>query len=380
MTKQHAIAGVGIRPSVLLVDDVEANLVALEAHLCDLNCDLVTALSGNEALRQLLHREFALILLDVQMPEMDGYEVARYARDNPKTRDVPIIFVTALRENEDHLLQGYGSGAVDFLFKPINPYVLRSKVQVFLDLHLSHERKRAIEKLQESVRMRDEFLSIASHELKTPLTALMLHQQRVLRALRKTPEIPTPGFVALIESAVKQAGRLAQLINVLLDFSRISMDRLKLELSEVALREVVKEAVANLSEILTKAGCAIDLQADSPVVGVWDRSRVEEIINNLLSNAVKFAPGKPVEIAIVENGGFASLTVHDHGIGIANDDQERIFNRFERAVPASNFGGLGLGLYISRRIAEAHGGSLRVSSEIGQGATFTVQLPLRPAG
>jgi len=124
----------GPRPGVLLVDDIAANLLALEAQLGALPCDLVRASNGNEALRQLLKRPFAVMLLDVQMPGMDGYEVARYARENPQTRDVPIIFVTAMHESEENTLRGYGAGAVDFLFKPVNSYVLRSKVQVFLDL------------------------------------------------------------------------------------------------------------------------------------------------------------------------------------------------------------------------------------------------------
>src|SRR3954451_15280814 len=128
------------KPSVLLVDDVPANLVALEALLDDMGCELVRAEGGNAALRELLRREFAVMLLDVQMPEIDGYEVARYVRENPATRDVPIIFLTATLRNEEGLLRGYGSGAVDYLLKPLNATILRAKVRVFLDLYLSRQR------------------------------------------------------------------------------------------------------------------------------------------------------------------------------------------------------------------------------------------------
>jgi CheY-like chemotaxis protein len=137
------------RPNVLLVDDVEANLIALEAQLSSLSCNLVRASSGNDGLRELLKREFAVMLLDVQMPDMDGYEMAAFARENPATRELPIIFVTAMLETEETALRGYGTGAVDFLFKPVNPHILRSKVQVFLDLYESRR------KLAETVAARE---------------------------------------------------------------------------------------------------------------------------------------------------------------------------------------------------------------------------------
>src|SRR5437868_2737872 len=162
-----------LRPSILIVDDIEANLVALEAQLGNLGCEVIRAASGNEALRQLLKREYAVMLLDVQMPDMDGYEVARYARDNPATREVPIIFLTAMNSSEDNILRGYGTGAVDFLLKPINPRVLRGKVQVFLDLYLGRLRlteeveahKKTLAELEVANAALRHFTSAASHDL-----------------------------------------------------------------------------------------------------------------------------------------------------------------------------------------------------------------------
>src|SRR4051812_46817746 len=177
----------GTSPHVLLVDDTEANLVALEALLSDLPCQPVRARSGNEALRQLLRHDFAVLLLDVQMPEMDGFEVAHYARENPATREVPIIFLTAMHSGEDNVLRAYGSGAVDFLLKPINPRVLRGKVQVFLDLFLSRRRLaeevQAHEKTLAELELANEalrhFTNAASHDLREPLRGL----QGLLQAL-----------------------------------------------------------------------------------------------------------------------------------------------------------------------------------------------------
>jgi CheY-like chemotaxis protein len=168
-------------PNVLLVDDIEANLIALEAQLGSLSCNLVRASNGNDALRELLKREFAVMLLDVQMPEMDGYEVATYARENPATSQVPIIFVTAMLETEEKVLSGYGSGAVDFLFKPVNPYILRSKVQIFLDLYTGRRKvERAVEAHEKTLKDLEAFNYSVSHDLRAPLRPLDGFSQALL--------------------------------------------------------------------------------------------------------------------------------------------------------------------------------------------------------
>ncbi len=336
------------------------------------------ATSGNEALRQLLKREFAVMLLDVQMPGMSGYEVAALARADTTTREVPIIFVTAMHPTEEIVLRGYGSGAVDVLFKPIDPFILRSKVAVFLDLYAGRERKRIIETLEESLRARDEFLAIAAHELRTPLTAIQLEQEMILRRMRQRPTaFPDAKLVAMGEKAIRMTSRLERLVNTLLDVSRITTGRLSLELGTVDLVALARDVTAQFDEMLMRAGCVAEISSRAPtVIGRWDRARIEEVIGNLLANAVKFAPGSPIEISVTGDGDRARLAVRDHGIGIPPEDQARVFDRFERAVSSRNYGGLGLGLYITRRIVEAHGGSISLESTPGQGATFTVSLPV----
>jgi PAS domain S-box-containing protein len=232
---------------------------------------------------------------------------------------------------------------------------------------------------QEAVKVRDEFLSIASHELKTPLTPLLLHIQSIQRLAASSSELPSNRVAAKLDTIERQVDRLDKLVNSLLDISRITGQRLQVECDEnVDLVETVKEIATRFSVEMTQKGCTLELDAPGDVVGRWDRLRVEQIISNLLSNAIKFGAGRPIEVTVKSEDGFAVLTVRDLGIGIAPEDQARIFERFERAVAMRHYGGFGLGLWIVRQIVEALGGSIRVSSRVGAGSLFTVELPLVP--
>ncbi|HZH78603.1 MAG TPA: PAS domain-containing sensor histidine kinase, partial [Archangium sp.] len=243
------------------------------------------------------------------------------------------------------------------------------------------ERERLLRELQEAVTARDEFLSIASHELKTPLTSVKLNlsalAQRTERAVEKTDEAGSRRLLRIHG----QIDRLAKLVNSLLDVSRISANRLDFHLEEVDLGEVLQDALGQLKEELDRARCALRLRTDAGVLGRWDRLRLDQVVSNLLTNAIKYGPGRPVEVDLQRLGKSARLVVRDHGIGISAQDQERIFERFERAVSIQHYGGFGLGLWISRQIVEGLGGSIAVHSEPGMGSTFVVELPLEgPSG
>jgi predicted ATPase/signal transduction histidine kinase len=229
---------------------------------------------------------------------------------------------------------------------------------------------------QKAVRARDEFFTVASHELHTPVTSLSLAVQSMRRAAPSAWLVDPQAMGRSLELASRQAARLTRLTNDLLDVSRMDADRLLLELTDVDLGALVREVVERFELDLVRSRCAIVIQVGSPVVGRWDRCRVDQVITNLLSNAIKFGAGKPIELFFGAERGAARLTVRDHGIGIAPAQQGRIFGRFERAVSDQHYGGLGLGLYISQKIVEAHGGSIRVHSEPGAGATFTIELPV----
>jgi signal transduction histidine kinase len=233
---------------------------------------------------------------------------------------------------------------------------------------------------REGVRARDEFLSVASHELYTPLATLTLQLDEIMRNHRAaTPEGDAERMLKGLGRARRQVDRLSRLVMNLLDVSRLAADALPLSPADTDLVAITREVVEQFTPDLTRAGCAVRLEAPATLVGNWDPLRLTQVVTNLISNALKYGAGAPIEVVLATRGSNARLTVRDHGIGIAAADVERVFGRFERAVSARHYGGLGLGLYITRQVVEAHGGAIRVSSHTGQGSTFEVDLPLAPA-
>lgn len=241
--------------------------------------------------------------------------------------------------------------------------------------------QRAQTALQEAIRVRDAFLSIAGHELKTPLTTLQLQLQSLGRMLvERHAELSVERAARKMEAASRQSERLAILIGQLLDVSRINAGRLLLDLRPMDLAALVRDVAGRFEEEAEKVGSPLKVCAEGRWVGLWDRERLDQVLTNLISNAVKYGRGKPVEISLDGDESHARIQVHDHGIGIAPEDQARIFDRFERAVSDRHYGGLGLGLWIVREIVSALGGTIRVESAPGQGSLFTVELPVTAPG
>ncbi len=386
--------------NLLIVDDLPENLLALDALLQAPGIRVHQAESAEQALELLLRHEFALAILDVQMPGMDGFQLAELMRGTERTKQIPIVFVSAAGRELNYAFKGYESGAVDFMQKPLDAHAVRSKVSVFVDLYRGRKRlARQLEALEWSrreqevlldelrstqaelegaVRMRDDFMSIVSHELKTPLNTLILEVQ-----LRKL-QLSRNNFTAFSEERLRnmvdkderQIQSLIRLIDDMLDVSRIRTGKLSIRPSRTDLSQLVGNVVENFSAQMEACGCELRLERNEPIAGVWDAFRIEQVLANLLTNAMRYGAGKPVQVSVTSCTEGACIEVRDHGIGISPKSLERIFCQFERAEGSEGSAGLGLGLFIADQIVRAHNGRIQVQSEEGQGSQFRVLLPL----
>jgi signal transduction histidine kinase len=298
--------------------------------------------------------------------------------------DVPIILMTSSGDTTLATLRirkaFSPAGNLNLIERPFRRITLQSVVEVALRARRKqHEVRVLLEKYAVAARVRDEFISIASHELKTPLTSLKLQTQLNERRIAK-------GDVAafepvrtrqLIDSTSRQVDRLTRLVEDMLDISRINLGKLHLRCENFDLAAIVADTVERIHPQADAAGCKITVQAAEPITGYWDRFRVEQIVTNLLSNAIRYCPGLPIAVSVIRRGSAADVVVRDEGPGIAAENQERIFERFERAANAEGISGMGLGLYICRQIAEAHGGSIRVESVLERGSSFILSLPVK---
>jgi signal transduction histidine kinase len=383
---------------LLIVDDLPENLLALEASIRDDRYSIHQASSGEEALALLLEHEFALAILDVQMPGMNGFELAELIRGMARTRHLPIVFVSAAGKELDYAFKGYENGAVDFLYKPLDAYAVKSKVQVFVDLyHQRTELRRQLAALEESrrrqqalvaelqtaqvdlqraVRMRDEFMSMVVHELRTPLSVLAMEVRvRQHQVERGNMDFFSPDKLGkMLERDQRQVRSLTRLIDDMLDASQIQHGKLSIRRGRCDLTAMLRRVVAEVQgqrgdvEIVLDPECA-------EVSGEWDEFRLEQVVVNLLTNALRYGAGKPVHVSLRQQPGAAVIQVRDEGVGIAPEDLQRVFEQFVRVGERTRVPGLGLGLYITRQLVEAHGGTIGVESTLGEGSTFTVSLP-----
>lgn len=391
--------------NILLIDDHIENLIALEAILCGLGQNLVKARSGQEALRCLLNQDFAVILLDVQMPDMDGFETASIIRQRPRSQHTPIIFITAFSANDRWQRQGYALGAVDYLLKPIEPDILVSKVSVFVELFKKTQEiqrqsaELAVQKVEiireqlarqqaeAASRMKDEFMAIVSHELRTPLNSI-LGWSKLLAA----DKLDAVTARRALETISRNAQAQAQLIDDILDVARLMRGKLQLRQQPVNLCALVLaelESIRPLAEA-KKLQLSSQLIPDSCIIN-GDPQRLQQILRNLLSNAIKFTPqGGAVQVTLSEAPyktndqeqpvNSAQITISDTGVGITPDFLPHIFEYFRQADSSStrSHDGLGLGLAIVHQLVELHGGTIHVASEgPGKGTTFTLYLPMQ---
>ena len=359
----------------LIVDDIDENLIALTALLRAENVQIHTATSGAEALDLLLRHDMALALLDVQMPEMDGFQLAELMRGSERTRHVPIIFVTAGMRDQVRMFRGYESGAVDFLYKPIDPHMLRGKADIFFQLHRQKQQlARELHERTETLRLNEMFIAVLGHDLRNPLHAMMLSAHGIHRVSTEDPVKQAANRI------VSSGNRMSRMIEDLLDLARgrlaggIQIVREPVDLAAVVAR-VVRESQA------AKPGRALELRQQGHFNGQWDAGRLAQVASNLIANALQY--GEPQEPVIVELDGTqddsVELIVSNAG-NIPKELLPQIFDPFRgRSEPSRRSEGLGLGLYIVKELVEAHEGRVEVSSNPGERTRFNVRLPRRPS-
>jgi signal transduction histidine kinase len=403
------------RVKLLLVDDRPENLLALEAILEPLGQTLVSAHSGEEALKCVLQHDFACILLDVQMPVMNGFDTAQIIKSREKSRYIPIIFLSAINKEDSYVFKGYSMGAVDYVFKPFNPDVLRSKVAVFVDLYLKQQQiieqaemlaesqRRELElehraelyeaeaksaaklaelnkqlkerqrELEQAMGVRNRFYASMSHELRTPINAVIGYSTLMIDNIYgPLNEKQREG----LQRTLRAARHLLELVNDVLDLSKIEAGKIELSMQPVNIPSLIDDLFVTVRPLADEHGTVLTFERPAdPMMIVTDPRRVRQILLNLLSNAIKFGLQKPIRVVSerTEAGGV-SISVIDEGEGISEDDQSRIFEEFVQVSPTQQMG-TGLGLPISRRLATLLDGSLDVKSAAGSGSTFTLTLP-----
>jgi two-component system, sensor histidine kinase len=400
---------------ILLVDDRPENLLALEAILEPLGQNLVRANSGAEALRCVLAHDFATILLDVQMPGMNGFEVAEIIKSREKSRTIPIIFLSAISKEDAYVFKGYSMGAVDYVFKPFNPDVLRSKVAVFVELSIKQRElqrqgellrdaeKRELElehrtsmleaearsaaklsqmndelhrrqlALEQAMGARNRFYASMSHELRTPINAVIGYSTLMLDNIYGPLNAKQKEG---LQRTLKAARHLLELVNDVLDLSKIEAGKIELSLQPVMFPALIEDLFVTVRPLADEYGSTLALEMDAESFNVVsDPRRVRQVLLNLLSNAIKFGEGKPIRVTCKQTADAGvQIEVIDQGLGIASEDIPRIFEEFVQ-VSESKQPGTGLGLPISRRLAQLLDGSLTVCSTPGQGSTFRLTLP-----
>jgi signal transduction histidine kinase len=405
--------------SVLLVDDEKRNLDVLESILGPLGLRHICATTPEEALLALVHEDFACIVLDIHLPGMSGLELARLIKTRKRSQCIPIIFLTAYFLEEKDILQGYGAGAVDYLTKPINPHILKSKVGVFVDLFRTaralgaangalemviaqrraaeetlrnynlelearvqdrvQDLKRAHDELLAASRAKDDFLAMLSHELRTPLNPILLIASEAANDRELPPRVRTD-----FDTIRKNVEVEARLIDDLLDLTRITRGKIILEKRLLNVHEILEDAIATLREELDAKQLSLNLKLVAAKQTVFaDALRVHQIFLNLLKNAVKFTPvGGQIRVDSSVAEDRLVIRVADTGIGMLPEEIAAIFTPFSQGNHAGNggtqrFGGLGLGLAISQRLAEVHSGSIHAESGgRDPGSIFSVELPL----
>ena len=368
---------------ILIVDDAPENIISLKKVLEVNGFEVDTASSGEEALKKILKNSYVLIILDVQMPEMDGFEVAEAISGYSKAKETAIIFLSAAIANVNLITRGYSSGGLDYISKPVDMNILLLKVKTFYRIY---EQSRALNEMQtklleeiefrkEAERKKDEFISIASHELKTPMTSIKGYIQLLERSLDKEDLETTRVRLHKVQNQVE---KLNLLVADLLDISKIESGKLKFNKKYFSFDKILDHIIEVMQQANPEVKFLKKGQINTEIFG--DEMRIEQVIINFITNAIKYAPDSDeVHFTSELRGDEIYFSVKDFGIGMAKEHQQQIFDKFYRVEETSErFQGLGIGLYICQEIIERHEGKIGVNSEPDEGSEFYFTIPLHP--
>jgi signal transduction histidine kinase len=356
--------------SILMVDDNDANLLALEAVLEPLGHRLVWARSGREAVKRFLEEDFVLVIMDVQMPGLDGYGTVEMLRRLDQMRDVPVVFLTAFYNLEEHVHRGCALGAADYVTKPFDPVVFRAKIGALVALYVRGQRAERARR-EEMDRMKDLLFAGIGHDLRNPLHSI-LAASNMLGRVTTTEEVRRD----LAEVIERAGARMAGIVDDILDLTRERFDGgVPVAPEPTDLSTTCRAVIGELQSAYPDR--AIDIVVDGDVSGEWDVSRMSRVVSNLVGNAIQHTRSGPVQVYVTSNRTHVILRVHNDGGSIPAALLELLFEPFRRAGDAPER--LGLGLYIARAIVRAHGGTIDATSSEEEGTTFTVTLPRAPA-
>lgn len=365
------------KQKILLVDDRPENLYSLECMLAEENLEILKAQSGEEALKLAFQEELSLILLDVQMPGMDGFEVANMLKSTKRTRKIPIIFVTAISKEKKYILRGLDEGAFDYLFKPLDTDITRAKVKTLLQFYA--QQKEIELKNAELLRLNEEknyFLGMASHDLRNPLGNIITLASLIDEEIGKHFPPEHKNYLQVIQSTSRQ---MMDLLNELLDVSRIESGLSASHITTVNIHELLQECISTNKAHADKKHIHLNYSlADSTMTMNCDKFQINQILNNLVSNAIKYShTGTPVEIIVEETIGHTVFHVQDQGQGIPEQEHKKLFEAFTKTSVRSTGGeaSTGLGLNIVKKLIEGHGGKIWLKSEVGKGSTFSFSIP-----
>ncbi len=371
------------KAKILIVDDLVENLYSLEQIIEKEDREIISATSGNEALKLARKHEFALVITDVQMPEMNGFEFVEIFRSKKNTQNVPVIFATAINKEKEYVIKGYSEGAVDYLYKPLDPDIVSAKVDIFVTLY---NQKRVLEQQYQELdtlnQLKNKFLGMAAHDIRNPLAIIEFYSNSLLKELG--PVLKDSSKMQELENIFVSTKFAQNLVNDFLDISKIESGNIDLDEEMIDVGRFLESSIQFNQVFANKKN--ISLIGDIKVNGLktaFDRNKMNQVFNNLITNAIKFShEGTSIHLKAEQKGNHLLLSLKDEGQGIPKNEIISLFDPFAKTSVRSTAGekSTGLGLMIVKKIVDAHQAKLSVTSKVGVGSCFNIDLPIRELG